>query len=229
MLGFGYSCRARFTAADLSFLIQSLGEGKASEEEALVALMADEEERQRLLDHPRLLERVLEEACLLTLSAHFYFYVLVRHLFLRHGLTSPELADYVAGVLVTFARTDRWRRTRLSHGVEKGRELYLLDWMLRLQEARHEREQFFLQLQVGDLSLYLSGVCRDFLDQRRHRRGAPDLSYYRSIGAASYRLADRHPLAAGTEGQGLLGDLADSFECASEALGEVTRRLFSDR
>lgn len=229
MLHLGHSCRARFSGADFAFLMTSLGNGKESNDDALRNLLLDEDERDRILDHPRLVKQVLEQPDLLGISSELYFYILVRHLFVRVGLEERSLADYVASLLADFSRANRLSQTRQGVGVAPGQELYLIDWMLRLQESKGGREQFYLQVQIGDLSLFLTGYCHAFLQNRRHRRGAPDLSYYRSLGASSYRLAENHPVARAEDAVSLLGTLAETFDSASMALQEMAERMFSDR
>src|SRR2546422_11730142 len=55
-----------------------------------------------------------QRACL-RISTHFYFYVLVRHVFKRSGIEDRVVADYVAEVLAEYSRIENTRcvvRTR---------------------------------------------------------------------------------------------------------------------
>ena len=71
------TCRARFTARDIDFVVDVLGRsGKGSA--VLVGLLADEDTRDLILDDPELHAALLERGGCLEVSARFYFYVLVQ-------------------------------------------------------------------------------------------------------------------------------------------------------
>ena len=58
-----------------------------------------------------------------------------------------------------------------------------------------------MRTHLGNYALWLSGIFPDFIEQRRWRRGGPDLDYYEEMGrrgfqlAADHRLAEEHGLA----------------------------------
>ena len=79
------NCRVQFAAEDIEFIVSVLG-GKLGDTECLVRLLADEESRDLILDDAMLLQALLEHRGCLQVSTHFYFYVLVRHVFLRAAI-----------------------------------------------------------------------------------------------------------------------------------------------
>src|SRR5262245_17315017 len=100
--------RVQFTAADVDFIVSVLHH-KAGDAEHLTRLLADEEARDLILDDDALIRAVLERHDCLRVSPQFYFYVLVRHVFRRSGLSERPLADYVAAILAEFSNIERTR------------------------------------------------------------------------------------------------------------------------
>src|SRR5438093_12916248 len=102
------NCRIQFAAEDIEFILSVLGR-KLGTAECLVKLLADEESRDLILDDEELFRALLERRGCLRVSTHFYFYVLVRHVFLRSEIKDRAVADYVAAVLAESARAARAR------------------------------------------------------------------------------------------------------------------------
>src|SRR5262245_39515194 len=98
--------RVRLSAADVAFILAVL-ENRPGSSENLTRLLAADDTRARLLDDEALVRAVLEQRGCLRISAHFYFYILVRHAFRRAGLDDRGVADYVASVLAEFSSVDR--------------------------------------------------------------------------------------------------------------------------
>ena len=92
------NCRIQFTADDIDFILNILGR-KKGEEALLTTLLTDSECRDLILDDERLYRALLEQQGCLRVSAHLYFYVLVRHVLRRAGLEDRNVADYVAEML----------------------------------------------------------------------------------------------------------------------------------
>src|SRR5690348_1448096 len=100
------NCRVQFAAEDIDFILSVLG-SKIETAECLTKLLADEESRDQILDDEALFRALLERRGCLRVSARFYFYVLVRHVFTRSDLNDRALADYVAEVLSAFSESAR--------------------------------------------------------------------------------------------------------------------------
>src|SRR5262252_1514446 len=96
------NCRMQFAAEDIEFILSVLHK-KIGTAECLVKLLADEDTRDLILDNEELFHRLLERRGCLTVSTQFYFYILVRNVFLKSGIQDRQVADYVAEVLSEFA------------------------------------------------------------------------------------------------------------------------------
>ena len=97
------NCRARFTAADFDFIVRTLARSRG-DNVSLVDLLSDSESRDSILDHPKLVETILNNAGQLRISSQFYFYVLARHVLQQAGIGDRKLCDYVGSLLETFSR-----------------------------------------------------------------------------------------------------------------------------
>ena len=51
--------------------------------------------------------------------------------------------------------------------------------------------RFAVRAHMGNLSLFLTGLCAERIAYRRDRRGAPGMDYYEGIGRASFHVASR--------------------------------------
>ena len=97
------NCRERFTAADFDFVVRTLARSQI-DHVSLVDLLSDQETRDAVLDNPRLVDAILCNAGHLSISSHFYFYVLARHVLRQAGINDRKFCDYVASLLETFSR-----------------------------------------------------------------------------------------------------------------------------
>jgi hypothetical protein len=167
------NCRVRFTAEDVEFVVSVLGPRTGSAE-SLVKLLADEETRDLILDDESLLRALLEQRRCLRVSTHFYFYVLVRHVFKRAGIDDRSVADYVAEVLAEYSRIENTRC--VVPGRPEPLE-YFFEMLTALQTA-DEHTRFYVQTHIGNHSLFLSGIFPERIRYRAERKGAPDLKYY---------------------------------------------------
>src|SRR6266576_2786967 len=102
------NCRVQFTAEDIDFIVSVL-RPKVHDAQTLIRLLTDPETRDLILDDEALLHALLETRGCLRVSTHFYFYILVRHVFLRADIKERAVADYVAELLAEFARSERTR------------------------------------------------------------------------------------------------------------------------
>src|SRR5215216_6365178 len=100
------NCRIQFTPQDIDFIVSVL-QSRVNDTESLLRLLGDEETHDLVLDDESLLHAVLESRCCLRISTHLYFYVLVRHVFNRAGISDRDVADYVAEVLAEYSRAEQ--------------------------------------------------------------------------------------------------------------------------
>ena len=96
------NCRARFTAADFDFAVRTLARSQ-TDQVSLVDLLSDLETRDSILDHPQLVDAILNNCGHLHISSQFYFYVLARHVLQQAGIGDLKLCDYVTSLLEVFS------------------------------------------------------------------------------------------------------------------------------
>ena len=215
------NCRVQFAAQDVDFILSVLG-GRLDTSATLVKLLADETTRDLILDDEALYRALLERNGCLQVTSHFYFYILVRQVFLRAGIKDRNVADYVAEVLAEFARSERTRC--LLPGQTQGLD-YFFEMMAALQTA-DEHNGFQLRAHIGNYSLFLSGVFPERIRVRSERRGFPDLRYYIALGKSHFRMASNHRLAHRYQLAGIFDTLSDQFETTRRALNAISERLF---
>jgi len=216
------NCRVQFAAEDIDFIVSVLGR-KIGTAACLIQLLADEGSRDLILDDEELLHALLERRGCLRVSTHFYFYILVRHVFKRSDIQDRSVADYVAGLLAEFARTERARC--VVPGQQNPMD-YFFEMLAALQTA-DDRTSFHIRAHIGNYSLFLSGVFPDRIRFRAEKRGFPDLKYYEAVGRTQYRAASDHRLAQRYELSGIFNTLADRFEATRLALNNMADRLIS--
>jgi hypothetical protein len=216
------NCRVQFAAEDIEFVVSVLG-AKLGSAECLVQLLADVDTRDLILDDPALLHALLERGGCLRVSSHFYFYILVRHTFLRSHLADRAVADYVAEVLAEFACTERTRCVVPGQAQPLD---YCFEMLAALQTA-DDRTGFQIRMHIGNHSLFLSGVFPERIRARAERRGFPDLKYYEALGRSQYRAAGEHRLAQRYALTGILHTLSERFDATRRALNDIADRLFS--
>jgi hypothetical protein len=216
------NCRVQFAAEDIDFILSVLG-AKIETAECLTKLLADEESRDLILDDEALFHALLERRGCLRVSTHFYFYILVRHVFRRSDIQDRAVADYVAEVLTEFARTERARC--VVPGQTNPLD-YLFEMLTALKTA-DDRTSFFIRVHIGNHSLFLSGVFPERIRFRAEMRGYPDLKYYEGLGRTHFRMASDHRLAQKYEVAKIYNTLADRFQATRLALNDIADRLFS--
>jgi len=216
------NCRVQFAAEDIEFIVSVLG-AKTGDADCLVKLLADEDSRDQILDDPALLHALLERRGCLRVSTHFYFYVLVRHVFRRSDIKDRAVADYVAEVLAEFARAEQMRCVVPSQPNPLD---YFFEMLAALQTA-DDRTSFQIRVHIGNQSLFLSGVFPERIRFRAEKKGFPDLKYYETLGRSQYRAASDHRLAQRYELSTILHTLSERFDATRRALNEVSDRLFS--
>jgi hypothetical protein len=212
------NCRVRFSAEDIEFILAVLGP-KTGSRGSLLQLLGDPESLGHILDDETLLRAVLEHPNCLRISAHFYFYILVRHSFRRAGLVDLPMTDYVAAVLAEFSHQERTRCRVKGSPVD-----YFVDMLAALQTA-DEATSFYIRAHIGNQSLFLSGVFPDRLRFRMETRGAPGLTYYEGLGRTNFRVASDHPLARQYDLDDIFSKLAERFQETRMALNDLRDRL----
>jgi len=227
------NCRARFTAADFDFIMRTLARSR-SDQVSLVDLLSDIETRDSILDHPRLVDAILNHCGHLRISSQFYFYVLARHVLQQGGIGDRKLCDYVASLLETFSRASRLQAPQTSGRCAESAtadssccEQYISDILIALNRATPE-QAFLLRAHIGNYSLFISGIFHPAVaGQRRSLRGGPDLEFYEQVGRTNYQLVASHAVARRCELDDVFEGLADRFRDVRLALNQLSDRLLN--
>lgn len=212
--------RARLGREDAQLAVRLVARGSGRVQDAAEARLADEG-LDALLDDPRLLEGLLEARQGAHASLPLFSYVVVRHALRAAGAEERVLADYVAAILLHFGL--RQRATRLS---EHDDATY--DTLASLGEAIEGTDAtraFMARAHMGNYALWLSGLFPDHIEQRRWRRGGPDLGYFEEMGARGFRLAADHRMASDHGLAPLFDAAAERFPRLRLALNHVSDRL----
>jgi hypothetical protein len=210
--------RASFGRGDALHLVDLLGRHDPELRDAARARL-DESGPDSLLDDPRVRNALLTDPDVAAPPA-LVFYVLVRQALLEGGIDSAATADFVASLVVAFARTER--AYRISDESEQEFH-YLVDMVRELRDA-DERRAFLLRTHLGNYSLWLAGLFPDFLEARGRRRGAPSIAYYDRMGTTGYRLASESPQASALGVDRVFGEVADNFTGVRASLNQLSDR-----
>jgi hypothetical protein len=214
------NCRARFTAADFDFIVRTLARSQ-TDQVSLVDLLSDVETRDSVLDHPRLVDAILNHCGHLRISSQFYFYVLARHVLQQGGIGDRKLCDYVASLLETFSRSSQ---LQISESIGERVEQYIHDILIALTRATPE-QTFLLRAHIGNYSLFISGIFHPAVAGQRNMRGGPDLEFYEQVGRTNYQLVASHATARRCELDDVFEGLADQFRDVRLALNQLSDRL----
>ncbi len=211
--------RSQLCREDAQLAVRLVARGSGHAQDEAEACLADVG-LDPLLDDPRLLEGLLGSRQGAHASLPLFCYVIVRHALRAAGEEERRMADYVAALLLHFGL--RQRATRIAEHDDA-----TFDTLASLGEAVEGADasrSFLARAHLGNYALWLSGLFPDHIEQRRWRRGGPNLEYFETVGARGFRLAADHRLA-NEHG------MAPIFEAASERFPRLRRALnrISDR
>lgn len=217
--------RQQLTRDDAQLALRLLSRGSerayASAEEELRRYGLD-----AILDDPRLPEALLECRQAAHASLPLFAYVVVRHALRGVQEHDRGISDYVASILVHFALRNNAHRIASSDD-----ETY--DTMAALlADVDHgdATRRFLVRAHLGNYALWLGGMFPDHVEERRTRRGGPDLEYYDEMGQRGFALAAQHRLARQYGMEALYEAAAERFPRIRAALNQVSDRfLFSGR
>jgi hypothetical protein len=216
------NCRIQFTATDIDFVVSVLGT-KTGGVECVEKLLGDEDTRDLILDDESLFRALLEHRGCLTISSHFYFYILVRNVLRKTGVNDRNVADYVAEVLAEYSMMERSQCRVPGHASPLN---YFFEMLLALRDA-NERNSFELRAHIGNYALFFTGVFPDRIRVRAEKRGFPDLKYFEGIGRSNFRVARDHRLAQRYELSSIFDTLSERFGETRAALNDLSERLLS--
>ena len=208
--------RTRLDRRDAQLVVRLLSRGRPDAQERAEGELADRG-LDRLLDEPGLLQALVDSRQGAHASLPLFAYVVVRHALRTAGEEDRTLADYLAAVLLEFGLRDRATRVAASDD-----EVYTtLAELLEGAESADARRSFLVRTHLGNYALWLSGIFPDHIEQRRWKRGGPDLDYYEDLGRRAFRLAADHRLAAEHGMVALYAALAERFTTLRVALTRI--------
>ena len=212
--------RARLSRDDAQLVVRLVARTRGEAPERTERRLADDG-LDALLDEPalpRALQRAPEGAAA---SLPLFSYVTVRHALRERGTDDRPLADYVASILLHFGLRQRARQIT-DHDDATYDTLTALAAEL---EVNDPPRAFLARAHLGNYALWLSGLFPDHIEQRRWRRGGPDLGYFEAMGQRGFRLAADHRLANEHGLAPVFATAAARFQAVRVALNHVSDRL----
>jgi hypothetical protein len=213
--------RHRLTRDDAQLAARLLASEIGDDPQAVESRIADEG-IDVLLDDPRLAGALLRQPRGAHASLALFTYVMVRQALRRAGEDDRGVADYVSAIVLNFGIRDRAHRIAMTDD-ERYDAIVELCGDLDDPDARRS---FLVRTHLGNYALWLSGIFPDYIEQRRWRRGGPDLEYYEQMGRRGFELAADHRLAEAHGMSGLYSSVAEHFGMLRTALNSVSDRLF---
>jgi len=199
--------RHRLTRDDAQLAARILAHDSGEQLATFESRLADEG-IDAILDDPRLPGALRRHPRGAHASFMLFAYVMIRQALRNAGENDRGLADYVTSIVVHFGIRDR------AH---------------RLCEDLNDpdfRRSFLVRTHLGNYALWLSGIFPDHIEQRRWRRGGPNLEYYEEMGRRGFQLAADHHLAEAHGLAPLYATAAERFGVLRTALNAVSDALF---
>src|SRR5436305_308087 len=213
--------RHHLTRDDAQLAARVLARDSGDELSGLESRLADEG-IDAILDDPRLPSALLRHPRGAHASFTLFAYVMVRQALRHAGENDRGIADYVSALVIHFGFRDRSRRISPADD-----EIY--DALAQLFVDVNDpdaRRSFLVRTHLGNYSLWLSGIFPDYIEQRRWRRGGPDIEYYEEMGRRGFQLAADHQLAEEHGLAALYATAAERFGILRAALNVVSDSLF---
>src|SRR5881628_352509 len=164
------NARHRLSREDAQLAVRLVARDSADEIERVQQRLVDEG-LDAVLDDQRLPVALVRSRFGAYASLPLFLYVMVRHALLRAGERDRMVSDYVAAVLLTFGV--RGRSERIS---EADDEMYQsLTALLDDVNDVDPRRAFLVRVHLGNQALWIAGLFPDYVEQRKWRRGGPDL------------------------------------------------------
>lgn len=182
--------RHRLSREDAQLAVRLVARESAEDVDRVEQRLVDEG-LDAILDDARLPRALLQSRWGAYASLPLFIYVMVRHALLRAGERDRAVSDYCAALLLAFGA--RGRAERIG---ESDDELY--DTLVSLLDDvndRDPRRSFLVRVHLGNRALWIAGLFPDYVEQRKWRRGGPDLGYFDEMGKRGFELAAEHRIA----------------------------------
>ena len=212
--------RASLTRDDAQLALHVIASGRTDEIEEGERRLASEGV-DVLLDDPRLLVGLLRTDRGIIASYSLVAYVVMRHALTHIGEADRSLADFLASLFMEYGMRDRARRI----GRFDDETYDTLGAILAAADSSDPRRSFMARTHLGNYALWFSGVFPDHIEERRWRKGGPDLEYYESMGRMGYTLAADHKHAKEAGVSDFYALAAERFRVMRIALTSVSDAL----
>jgi hypothetical protein len=213
--------RQAMTRDDAQLAIRLLTRLSGEDPAALERQMADAG-IDAVLDDPRLAAALMQLPAGAHVSLPLFCYVMIRRALRGAGEDDRGIADYVTSIVVHFGMAGRANRIGLADDQTYST---LVDLIGDVDDPDANRS-FLVRTHLGNYALWLSGLFPDHIEQRRWRRGGPDLEYFEEVGRRGFELAADHRLAETYGLATLYATAAERFGLLRTALNSVSDSLF---
>ena len=205
---------------DAQLALRLIAQGSREEYDAAERRLRDEG-IDALLNDPRLFQALVKHEHGAKSSLALFCCAAVRASLRKMGENDQTISDYVAALMLQFGL--RNRATRIS---ETDDQTYATaaDIAADLDDPDNTRS-FLSRAHMGNYALWVSGLFPDYIEERRRRRGGPDLDYYEEMGRTGFKLAAGHRLAAENNMAPLFRRAAERFLVLRMALNNISDAL----
>lgn len=211
------NCCMQFTRPDIDFLFAHASRSTLSRVGAKGDLTVPGIDL--LLDDEGVFRRAYESRDFARFSPPFFFYVGARWLLREYHLHDRDLADYVAGMLCSFLKTEDLYRTAMTGE----RLVYLVDMVEELSRTTRQEDVFDHHAHIGDYTLFLAGIFPDYLEYlSTYKRRLITRKYYETMGQQHYGMASSHRVARKERLDGILGTLSREYLSVRRALTRLS-------
>lgn len=214
------NARHRLTREDAQLAVRLVARESTEELAHAQQLLADEG-LDAILDDHRLPAALLQSRYGAYASLPLFLYVMVRHALLGAGERDRAVSDYLAAVLLAFGGRGRAKRV----GESDDQVYRSLASLLEDVNDGDPRRAFLVRVHLGNYSLWLAGLFPDHIEQRKWRRGGPDLGYFEELGKRGFELAAEHRIAEQYGMAEVYATVAARFGLLRVALNSLSDRL----
>ncbi|HJQ22154.1 MAG TPA: hypothetical protein VJ867_17585 [Gemmatimonadaceae bacterium] len=215
------NARNQLSRQDAQLAVRLVARDSLEELERAQQRLADEG-LDAILDDERLPSALLASRFGAYASLPLFLYVMVRHALIGAGERDRQISDYVAAILMGFGA--RGRSERISQVDD---ELYdTLSALLGDVNDSDPRRAFLVRAHLGNRAMWIAGLFPDYVEQRKWRKGGPDLSYFDELGRRGFELAAEHRLAHQYGMAETYAAIAARFGVLRVALNSISDRLF---
>jgi hypothetical protein len=214
------NARQRLSREDAQLAVRLVARDSGEELDRVEQRLVDEG-LDAILDDDRLPVALVQSRNGAYASLPLFLYVMVRHALMRAGERDRAISDYLTALVLAFGA--RSRAERISDADD---ELY--DTLASLVEDvndRDPRRAFLVRVHLGNRALWMAGLFPDYVEQRKWRKGGPDLGYFDDLGRRGFELAAEHRIAEQYGMAEVYGAVAARFGLLRVALNGLSDTL----